>query len=81
MRYLGIEPKKLRVAVFDFTGCEGCELQLVNREETLAAFLGSLEIARFREATSEVSDTYDVAIVDGAISRQDGASFSSQAFS
>jgi coenzyme F420-reducing hydrogenase gamma subunit len=71
MRYLGIEPRKLRVAVFDFTGCEGCELQLVNREETLAAFLGSLEIVRFREASSAERDDYDVAIIDGAISRQD----------
>ncbi len=30
MRYLGIEPVRPKVAVFEFTGCEGCELQLSN---------------------------------------------------
>ena len=24
MKYLGIKPNKPKVAVFDFTGCEGC---------------------------------------------------------
>jgi len=71
MKYLGIEPKKLVVAVFDFTGCEGCELQLANKEETLVAFLNTLEIARFREISSSESDRYDVALIDGAISRHD----------
>ncbi len=52
MRYLGISPVKPKVAVFDFTGCEGCQLQLVNKEETLGPFLKSLDIVRFREASS-----------------------------
>jgi coenzyme F420-reducing hydrogenase gamma subunit len=71
MKHLGIEPQKLSVAVFDFTGCEGCELQLANREETLAAFLGALEVARFREISSATSNAYDVALIDGAITRHD----------
>jgi coenzyme F420-reducing hydrogenase gamma subunit len=71
MKYLGIEPKRPRVAVFDFTGCEGCELQLANKEETLAAFLGAVEIVDFREISSARSDDYDIALIDGAISRQD----------
>ena len=71
MRYLGIEPRRPRVAVFDFTGCEGCELQLANREETLLDFLGAIEVVRFREVSSEVSDDYELALVEGAISRAD----------
>lgn len=71
MKYLGIEPKKPKVAVFDFTGCEGCELQLANKEETLADFLQSLEIVNFREISSAASDDYDIAIIDGAITRKD----------
>jgi coenzyme F420-reducing hydrogenase gamma subunit len=39
MKYLGIEPRKPKIAVFDFTGCEGCELQLANKEEMVADFL------------------------------------------
>ncbi|OGQ86939.1 MAG: NADH:ubiquinone oxidoreductase [Deltaproteobacteria bacterium RIFOXYA12_FULL_58_15] len=71
MKYLGIEPARPKVAVFDFTGCEGCELQLANKEESLAAFLGSIEIVNFREVTSTRRDDYDVAIIDGCISRDD----------
>jgi coenzyme F420-reducing hydrogenase gamma subunit len=71
MKYLGIEPKKPKVAVFDFTGCEGCQLQLANKEETLADFLQSLEIVNFREISSAASDDYDIAIIDGAVTRND----------
>jgi len=71
MKYLGIEPKKPKVAVFDFTGCEGCELQLANKEETLADFLQSIEIVNFREISSAASDDYDIAIIDGAVTRKD----------
>ncbi len=71
MKYLGIEPKKLRVGVFDFTGCEGCELQLANKEETLVDFLQAVEIVTFREVSSVQSDEYDIALIDGCITRSD----------
>lgn len=71
MKYLGLEQKKPRVAVYDLTGCEGCELQLVNKEETLVAFLDAVEIVRFREASSAHDGDCDIALVDGAVSRSD----------
>jgi len=71
MNYLHIELERPRVAVFDFTDCEGCELQLVNKEDTLVPFLRSIELVNFREAMSETSDTYDIALIEGAISRSD----------
>ena len=71
MRYLGIEPIRPKVGVFDFTGCEGCELQLANKEESLAAFLGAIEVVNFREISSAASDDYEIALIDGAISRDD----------
>jgi sulfhydrogenase subunit delta len=71
MEYLGIEPIRPKVAVFDFTGCEGCQLQLANKEETLGAFLSHLEIVNFREVSSEASDDYEIAFVDGAVTRAD----------
>ncbi len=71
MKYLGIEPKRPRVAVFDFTGCEGCQLQLANKEETLADFLSAIEIVNFREISSVAEEEYDIALIEGAISRAD----------
>jgi sulfhydrogenase subunit delta len=71
MRYLSIEPKRPRIAVFDFTCCEGCELQLLNGEETLVDFLKAIEVVNFREATSARGQDYDIAFVEGAISRAD----------
>jgi coenzyme F420-reducing hydrogenase gamma subunit len=71
MKYLGIEPKRPRIAVFDFTGCEGCELQLANREETAADFLRAIEVVSFREISSAHSDDYEIALIDGSITRGD----------
>jgi coenzyme F420-reducing hydrogenase gamma subunit len=71
MSYLGIEFSKLRIAVFDFTGCEGCELQLANKEETLTDFLNVLTIVNFREVSSASDGDYDIALIEGAISRSD----------
>jgi coenzyme F420-reducing hydrogenase gamma subunit len=71
MKYLGIEPEKPKIAVFDFTCCEGCELQLANKEETLVPFLKAIEIVDFREVSAAHGDDYDVALIEGAVSRQD----------
>jgi len=71
MRYLGIEPTRPRVAVFDFTGCEGCELQFANKEDTLGPFLSAVEVVNFREVSSEKRDDYDIAFIEGAITRAD----------
>lgn len=71
MEYLGIKPHRPKIGVFDFTGCEGCELQLANKEETLGAFLQAIEIVNFREISSSATDQYEIAFIDGAISRAD----------
>lgn len=71
MNYLGIETARPRIAVFDFTGCEGCQLQLANREETLTEFLAAVEIVRCRELSSADGGAYDIALVEGAITRND----------
>jgi coenzyme F420-reducing hydrogenase gamma subunit len=71
MKYLGLEPKRPRIAVFDFTCCEGCELQLANKEETLLDFLAAVEVVEFREISSAKGGDYDIAFIEGAISRSD----------
>ena len=71
MKHLNIQQNRPKIAVFDFTGCEGCELQLTNKEETLGPFLDAIEVVSFREASSANGNDYDVALIDGAISRPD----------
>ena len=60
---------KPKIAIFDFACCEGCQLQFVNLEEELLDLLGVADVVEWREAMSEKSDTYDIAIVEGSITR------------
>ncbi len=71
MKYLGLGPQKPKVGVFDFTCCEGCELQLANKETTLVDFLSLMEIVNFREISSDKGDDYEIALIEGSISRAD----------
>ncbi len=60
---------KPRIAIFDFACCEGCQLQLVNLEEELLDLIGAADVVEWREALSEKADEYDVAIIEGSITR------------
>jgi len=60
---------KPRVAVFDFACCEGCQLQIIDMEEELLDLIGAVDVVRWREAMSEQSTQYDIAIVEGSITR------------
>ena len=71
MNHLGFDREKLKIGSFDFTCCEGCQLQLANHESTLPEFLALLDIRNFREISSERLDDYDIALVEGSITRQD----------
>ena len=63
--------EKLKIASFDFTCCEGCQLQLTNRESSLPDFLELLDIRTFREISDEHHQDYDIALIEGSISRSD----------
>lgn len=69
--YLGVPVPRPRVAFFELTSCEGCQLQLLNDEATLFDFLDLVEIVAFREAMTERCDSYDIAFVEGSVSRDD----------
>ncbi len=71
MQHLGFSHSKIKIGSFDFTCCEGCQLQLANRESTLPAFLELLDIRNFREISSERHDDYDIALIEGSITRED----------
>ncbi len=60
---------KPKIAIFDFACCEGCQLQIVNLEEELLQLLGGADVVEWREAMSEKSDEYDIAIIEGSITR------------
>jgi coenzyme F420-reducing hydrogenase gamma subunit len=61
--------KKPRVAFFDFAGCEGDQLQVANLEERLLDIASHIDIVSFREIKTEHSDDYDIAFVEGSITR------------
>jgi coenzyme F420-reducing hydrogenase gamma subunit len=69
--YLGVPLYRPKVAFFDFSSCEGCQLQILNNESTLLDFLSLVEVVNFREAMTEQSDDYEIAFVEGSITRDD----------
>lgn len=63
---------KPKVAFFDFASCEGCQLCAIDlTPEQLLDLIAVIDIVEFREAISEQSDTYDIAIVEGSITRDE----------
>jgi coenzyme F420-reducing hydrogenase gamma subunit len=60
---------KPKAAIFDFACCEGCQLQIVNMEEEILDLLSVVDVVEWREAMSEQSDEYDIAIIEGSITR------------
>jgi coenzyme F420-reducing hydrogenase gamma subunit len=61
---------KPKVAFFDFTSCEGCQLTVVDSLQTHLDLLEMVEIVQFREAMSERGDDYAVAFIEGSITRE-----------
>ncbi len=61
---------KVKIAFFDFADCEGCQLQLLYLNEAFLGVLEHCEIVNFREAISERSDDYDIAFIEGSITRK-----------
>ncbi len=58
---------KPKVAFFDFTDCEGCQLQFANMGNTFLELTELVDIVSFREVMSENGQDYDIAIVEGSI--------------
>jgi coenzyme F420-reducing hydrogenase gamma subunit len=60
---------KPRLAFFSFASCEGCQLQFLNLEDEILDILPHVDVVEFREAIDDRSDEYDVAFVEGSITR------------
>jgi sulfhydrogenase subunit delta len=61
---------KPKVAFFDFTCCEGCQLTVVDSLQNHPELLDAVEIVQFREAMSEKGQDYLIAFVEGSCSRE-----------
>lgn len=63
--------KPLKIAIFELTDCEGCELQLLSFKEELFDFLFQIEFINFRllGEKNEI-DNFDVALVQGFIGNE-----------
>ncbi len=61
---------KPKLGFFDFTGCEGCQLEVLNFETELVELLNHVDIVNFREAKTEREDNYEIAFVEGSITRE-----------
>lgn len=61
---------KVKVAWFDFTSCEGCQIEMTNFGEPFVQLLEHVEPVEFREAMSETADAFDVAFIEGSFSRE-----------
>ena len=60
---------KPKIAFFDFTCCEGCQLTVVDTLQTNPELLEVVEIVQFREAMTEKGEDYLVAFIEGSCSR------------
>src|SRR5512136_745200 len=66
----GVVMSKPKVAFFDFTSCEGCQLTVVDSLQTHLDLLNAVEIVQFREAISEHGEDYAVAFIEGSCTRE-----------
>jgi sulfhydrogenase subunit delta len=67
----GGDMMKPKVAFFDFTGCEGCQLDMLNLDGN--EFLGLthlVDIVNFREIKTIREDDYDIAFIEGSVTRE-----------
>lgn len=61
---------KPRVGIFGFTGCAGCQLQILNLEDEFLDLIAAMNFVHFKMAIREHSPDYDIAFVEGAITRE-----------
>ncbi|MEX1248394.1 MAG: hypothetical protein WEA61_07915 [Anaerolineales bacterium] len=65
---------KPKVAVYKFSSCDGCQLQLLNLEDELIELAGAIDIAFFLEARRQVEPgPYAVGIVEGSVTTPEEA--------
>lgn len=62
---------KPKVGFFDFSSCEGCQIELTNYgDEAFIELLNHVDIVEFREAMSEKAGHLDIACIEGSFTRE-----------
>ena len=61
---------KPRAAFFDFACCEGCQLTVLQLDETLLDLLDHVDVVTWREVMTGESASYDIAFCEGSITRE-----------
>lgn len=70
----GKAANKVKLAVWKFASCDGCQLSLLDCEDELLAITDLVEIAYFLEASRAVlPGPYDVSLVEGSITTPEDA--------
>ena len=59
-------PKKTKIAIFDLTGCEGCQFHLFSLDELLLDLFQDFEITNWRLLSRGGRADFDVAFIEGA---------------
>ncbi|HUH82600.1 MAG TPA: hypothetical protein VLX33_01825 [Nitrososphaerales archaeon] len=60
---------KLKLGVFKFSSCDGCQLSILDAEDELLSLLDKVELRDFLEASSASAGApYDIALVEGSVS-------------
>ena len=60
---------KPKLAFFSLACCEGCQLQVLSLEDEILDILGAVEIVNFREAIDDRREDYDIAFIEGSVTR------------
>ena len=58
---------KTKIAIFDLTGCEGCEFHLLSLDELLLDFFQNFEITNWRLLSEKERADFDIAFIEGAV--------------
>lgn len=58
---------KTKIAIFDLTGCQGCEFHLLSLDELLFDFFQDFEITNWRLLAEKEKTDFDVAFIEGAV--------------
>jgi sulfhydrogenase subunit delta len=63
---------KPKLAFFDFTSCEGCQIEFTNYGDgVFLELMEHVEVVEFREAMSEQAmEAIDIALVEGSFTRE-----------
>jgi len=62
---------KTKIAIFDLTGCEGCEFHLFSMDEFLMDLFQDFEIVNWRLLSEKENADFDVAFIEGAVTTKE----------